>query len=43
MGCRIMKVLSGELAVPRQCNNTPAQPASTSFTGGKLSFGTALY
>ena len=36
MGCRAKNVFSGELAVPRKCNNTPAQLASTSFTGGKL-------
>ena len=37
MGCRVKNVFSGELAVPRKCNTTPAQLASTSFTGGKLS------
>ena len=37
VGCRAKNVFSGELAVPRKCNNTPAHLASTSFTGGKLS------
>ena len=36
VGCRAKNVFSGELAVPRKCDNTPAQLASTSFTGGKL-------